>query len=136
MASLPDGSTQVNLPNLVIDPIFAQHPISIYNTRRIFDFDQRHSVVVSTDHEEIANYSQGQKKPHSTIITSCPLTHQASTLIFKTYNNISFEHGSSLKFSHTSTHSSVSTSTTFPTSPFQADQKHIVTEIKTEWVTV
>ena len=113
-----------------------QHPISIYNTRRIFGFDQRHNVVVSTDHEEIANHYQRQKRPHSLIITSYPLTHQASTLIFKTYNTISFEDESSLKFSHTSTHLSVSTSTTFPTFPLQADQKHIVTEIKTEWVTV
>ena len=36
----------------------------------------------------------------------------------------------------TSTHSSVSTSTTFTTSPFHADQKEIAAEIEKEWETV
>ena len=52
------------------------------------------------------------------------------------YNNLPFEHGSSLKLSHTSTHSSVNISTIFTTFPFQADQKHIVVEIEKEWKTV
>ena len=74
------------------------------------------------------------KIPHPTSITSCLIPHL--TPISETYNNLSFEYESSLKFSHTSTHSSVSTSTTFITSPFQADQKHIAAEIEKEWETV
>ena len=62
--------TQVNLPHSEIDPIFAQNPISICNTRSIFEFKQQQNVVVSTDPEVTANHSQGPKKPHPTSITS------------------------------------------------------------------
>ena len=55
-ANLPKCSTQANLPHLVVDPIFPQYPISIYNTRSIFEFIQQHTVVVSTDPEVIANH--------------------------------------------------------------------------------
>ena len=51
-------------------------------------------------------------------------------------NYLKFTYESSLKSSHTSTHLSVSTSTIFTTSLFQADQKHITVEIEKEWETV
>ena len=71
VANLLEGSTQVNLPYSVIDPIFVQHLISIYNTRSIFQFIQEHNVAVSTDPQVIANHSHGPKIPHTTSITSC-----------------------------------------------------------------
>ena len=70
-------------------------------------------------------YPTPQASPHA------PLPHRSSKPISETYNNLSFDYGSSLKLSHTSMHSSVSTSThTFTTSPFQADQKYMAAEIE------
>ena len=63
-------------------------------------------------------------------------SHFHTTSYFDSDTNPSFEYVPSLSLSHTSTLSSVSTSTTFTTSPFQADQKHIAAEIEKEWETV
>ena len=52
-------------------------------------------------------------------------SHFHATSYFDSSTNPSFEYVPSLSLSHTPTLSSVSTSTTFTTSPFQADQKHI-----------
>ena len=50
--------------------IFAQHPIPVYNTRSIFEFNQQHIVAVLTYPEVIANHYQKPKIP-------CPLPLQA-----------------------------------------------------------
>ena len=39
VANLPKRFTQANLLHLVVDPILAQYPLSIYNTRSIFEFN-------------------------------------------------------------------------------------------------
>ena len=63
-------------------------------------------------------------------------SHFHTTSYFDSDTNPSFEYVPSLSLSHTSALLSVNTSTTFTTSPFQADQKHIAAEIEKEWETV
>ena len=71
---------------------------------------------------------------YSTLVN---LPHLITDPIFDSGTNPSFEYVlPSVSLSHTSTLSLVSTSTTFTTSPFQADQKHIAAEIEKEWETV
>ena len=63
-------------------------------------------------------------------------SHFHTTSYFDSDTNPSLEYVPSLSLSHTFTLSSISTSTTFTTSPFQADQKHIAAEIEKERETV
>ena len=63
-------------------------------------------------------------------------SHFHTTSYFDSDTNPSFEYVPSLSLSHTSALLSVNTSTTFTTSPFQADQKHIAAVIEKEWETV
>ena len=63
-------------------------------------------------------------------------SHFHTTSYFDSDTNPSFECVTSLSLSHSSTLSSMSTSTTFTSSPFQADQKHIAVEIEKVWETV